>query len=262
MKPLYFGPLTEPLFGIHTPPEGESAPRGVVVICHPFGPEYERAHRALRQLASRLAETRYHAFRFDYFGCGDSAGDTEHGAVSRWVEDIRSATHEAEEETGFNSVTLVGLRLGASLAALAGASGLSIDRLILWDPIVSGTSYLEELARRHLTYVSARPGWSVISQADMLDEVLGAPLPPPLREGMARIDLLALARSPARRILVLVTGEDPAAEALTMRLRQLGSATDLELMRAHPLWQEEAHRTLVPLDVIRRICDWLNRNEE
>ncbi len=45
-----------------------------IVLCHPWGQEYLRAHRSMRQLGNLLAAAGHHVFRLDYFGTGDSGG--------------------------------------------------------------------------------------------------------------------------------------------------------------------------------------------
>jgi pimeloyl-ACP methyl ester carboxylesterase len=42
-------------------------------------------------------------------------------------------------------VTLVGLRIGATLALHAAASRGGVDRLVLWSPFRSGKAYVREL---------------------------------------------------------------------------------------------------------------------
>ncbi len=45
---------------------------------------------------------------------------------------------------------LLGCRAGALLAAQAAADGLSVERLILWQPVVSGRGYLGQLRTRRM----------------------------------------------------------------------------------------------------------------
>ena len=61
------------LAALYHPPT--SADRGrAVLILNPLGQEAVRAHRLLRVLADRLARLGVHVLRFDFHGCGDSAG--------------------------------------------------------------------------------------------------------------------------------------------------------------------------------------------
>jgi pimeloyl-ACP methyl ester carboxylesterase len=259
MKPFYFGAPEKPLFGIYSAPTGHSSARSALVVCYPFGPEYVRAHRALRELSHHLTQRGHHALRFDYFGCGDSSGSGEEGTVEQWLEDIAQAVEELRESSGLPRVSLLGLRFGATLAALAASRHPSIDRLVLWDPIVIGAAYLEELALRHRQFMEGRPrprGWV---EADPPDEVLGATLTPVLRAGIAATDLLSLTRPPARRVLLISTEEKHGQDVLSEHLEKIGTPTDRQHVPSPPLWlkQDQVDKTLVPQEVIQRIASWL-----
>ena len=95
---FYFGGAARSLFGVlHEPPRAPaqvgSAPR-VLVLCAPLWREGVRAHRVLRQLGLRLAKEGFAVLRFDYSGAGDSAGESVHGDVDVWLEDIAAAIDE------------------------------------------------------------------------------------------------------------------------------------------------------------------------
>jgi uncharacterized protein len=262
MKPFYFGAPERPLFGIYSAPRDHSPSRSALVLCYPFGPEYVRAHRALRETSYHLAQKGHHALRFDYFGCGDSSGSSEEGTIDLWLEDIAQAVEELRESSGISRVSLLGLRFGATLAAVAASRNPTIDRLVLWDPIVSGATYLEELARRNRHFMQGRPhprGWTL---SEPPNEVLGAPLTPSLRSSMAGLDLLTLTRSPARRVLLISTEEKRAIDDLGEHLTGLGTPTDRQHVPSPPLWlkQDQVDRTLVPQEVIQRIATWLGED--
>ena len=145
MDPFFFGDSKEPLYGIHHPPQG-TAPQPVpVVICPPYGQEYMRSHRALRQLANLLARQGFHVLRFDYHGTGDSYGEPEHYSIEQWSEEALIACEEAIELAMSDTACLIGLRLGAIVACLAAERSTRIGHLVLWDPIVRGSTYQTEL---------------------------------------------------------------------------------------------------------------------
>ncbi len=259
MKPFYFGAPEKPLFGIYSAPTGHTPSRSALVLCYPFGPEYVRAHRALRELSHHLTQRGHHALRFDYFGCGDSSGTGAEGSVEQWLEDIAHAVEELRESSGLPRVSLLGLRFGATLAALAASRNPAIDRLVLWDPIVNGTAYLQELARRNRQFMEGRPrprGWV---ESDPPDEVLGAPITPSLRASIAALDLLSLTRPPARRVLLISTEEKHGLDLMSEHLVKIGTPTDRQHVPSPPLWlkQDQVDKTLVPQEVIQRITSWL-----
>ncbi len=141
--PLWLGPPERPIAArLHIPAGGMA--RGAAVLCPAAGYEYTLAHRALLTLAQGLATAGLAALRLDYDGCGESWGDEEDpGRVTAWQESIPAAVARIRQ-LGARQVSLVGLRVGAVLAARA-AREVDAAGLVLWDPI-AGNRYARELA--------------------------------------------------------------------------------------------------------------------
>ncbi|QSP93687.1 alpha/beta fold hydrolase [Marinobacter salinisoli] len=144
MEAFFFGPSKSYLFGAFHPRHTNFQDEGVV-LCNPFGQEYLRAHKSIRRLAINLAELGYPVLRFDYRGTGDSAGDLTGVTSQDWIDDIGHAIQELRDIASVSRVAVVGLRLGGLLAAKAAAENEDISRLILWDPIIDGDGYIEEI---------------------------------------------------------------------------------------------------------------------
>jgi len=200
MNPFYFGSSKEPLFGAYHPPMAQEAMNSAVLLCQPLGLEYLRTHWSLRRLADMLSRVGFHVLRFDYFGTGDSAGQSSEGTVERWHNDIRCAANELLELSGRRFLAVVGLRAGAALAATT--DGLDTKDLVLWDPIISGHSYVKELRRIH----DSRPGsyYRVHHQSipKTNHELLGFPFPPTMQDSFEQIDLLSGFTNNAENILI------------------------------------------------------------
>ena len=146
MNPFFFGAGSRRLFGIYTPPLATGTRERAVLLCNPWGQEYIRAHRSMRQLASMLAQAGLHVMRFDYYGTGDSAGESTAVRLEEWEADIETALEELVDISGVSRPSLLGLRLGASIAAaVAGRRRQRLDALVMWDPVVSGDEYVAEL---------------------------------------------------------------------------------------------------------------------
>ncbi len=157
MMPLYFGSSRRTLFGIYEPPAAGAGRRGFVV-CSTLGREYYFTHRTSRLLAKRLAGAGVHAFRYDHLGTGNSALDLDEARWSDWLGGVEEAVDELRDMAGLRSVGLIGLRLGADLAAEA-AAACRADRLVLWDPVVDRSGFLAELGSSEL--VACFPeGWA------------------------------------------------------------------------------------------------------
>lgn len=254
--PFYFGADAE-LYGcLHRAPRPTG--RGVV-MCYPWGREYNRSHRAFRQLAFRLADRGTSVLRFDYYGTGDSRGAVEEGDVSRWVRDVEAAIEALAERGDASRIALTGLRLGASLAALAArARPERLDGVALWDPVVHGRDYVEELKQ-----TAAEPLWGVdeeppeetrdaidASPPDPAQELLGVPMSPTRYLDLEAVDLTTLP-APAERGLVLETGPAVGADALAARW---GMA--FERLPAAEIWKDD-EGALLPRNVLERIAGWL-----
>lgn len=142
-KAFWFGPDGEQFFGwLHLPETPEV--RGGVVICPPLGEEYKATHRTMRQLAESLEAEGFATLRFDYRGTGDSPGQP---TVHRWVEQCQQDIQVAVDtlrESGLHFVVVVGMRMGATLAASAFRGDSQVEGLVLWDPCDSSRTFLRE----------------------------------------------------------------------------------------------------------------------
>ncbi|MGA5541617.1 serine aminopeptidase domain-containing protein [Mycobacterium sp. NPDC051198] len=141
--PTWFGPEQSRLFGVVHVPDGGVARAGVV-ICPPLGRQHLDTYRGLKLLAQQLCAKGFAVLRFDYAGTGDSMGDQcLDSAVDGYMDSIRTAVGYLRA-SGVQSVTLVGLRAGALLAATVAPSIEGLDGLVLWDPATDGRRYLRE----------------------------------------------------------------------------------------------------------------------
>jgi uncharacterized protein len=149
MTPFRFGNSSRQMFGIHHAPTGRD--RGeAVLMCNPFGQEMIRSHRLLKLFADRLARNGMHVMRFDYFGTGDSDGDDDQVDLTGLLQDVQAAHHELCRRSGAIAISWFGLRLGASVAALASANlSARLTRLVLLEPVLDGAQYVRELEHAH-----------------------------------------------------------------------------------------------------------------
>ncbi len=174
-----------------------------MLLCYPGVQEYNTAHWAFRRLAGLLARTGFHVLRFDWSGTGDSWGETTDGTIDRWIEDVTLAAQEARDASGARSVSIVGMRLGAAITALACARGVNAARLVLWEPVVRGRDYIEELesldAREHMRLMHPVPV--------RREELVGFPFSQALRRSVEPIDLAETPPTGAKA-LAIVSGSD------------------------------------------------------
>lgn len=254
-KPFFFGPADRALFGCFHEPTGDVDRDLGIVLCNPLGHEAIRAHRALRQLAIRLARAGFPVLRFDYSGSGDSAGDDTLNSLPQWLTDIGAAIDRLKRESGAARVGLVGLRLGASLAALYGARHRNVSCLALWEPATAGRSHLEELADLHraaLYRYASQPG----SGATSPNELLGFLMTSEFRAQIEALDLHTLSAAPARKAMVVARSADPEHEQLSAELTKLGVAVQAQVIEGPVIWNEDVDKALVPSATLDGIVSW------
>jgi pimeloyl-ACP methyl ester carboxylesterase len=258
--PLYFGPAAARLFGIRDAPQTDAGRESSVVLCYPYGRDYESAFRAYRTLALRLARAGFFVLRFDYRGTGDSAGDIGDASLRQWTDDIVAAVDEVRGLVGHSSVSLVGLRLGATLAAMAASACQDVDRLVLWEPVVTGDEYVATLRARHREWFQAVARRLVrMRPLATEDELLGYPFTETLRNDLQRVDLSSFAARPARHVLIIGRHDDAEHARLARRLEELGSAVGVQRVAGPQIWSTIPGMDLglVPSRVLQAIVDWL-----
>ena len=255
MSPFFFGQSSRRLFGLYTPARAVGGKQRGIVLCHPWGQEYLRAHRSMCRLGNMLADTGHHVLRFDYFGTGDSAGDMTEASLAGWQSDVQTAIDELKDMAGLNRVSLLGLRLGATLAAQAAAQRRKdVDAVVLWDPVVSGRDYLAELCETDEQVLprAAQAGGGL--------ELLGFPMIDALTRQVAALDLAShVAGLPARSVVV-VSAPLPSHTGLRAALQQAGDGRIfLEAVAGLPAWLEDrdSGAGAVPVRVLQRIVEWL-----
>ncbi|HSI04572.1 MAG: alpha/beta fold hydrolase [Myxococcota bacterium] len=188
-------------------------------MCSPAPQEYMRTHWAMRRLASLLSQRGFHVLRFDYSCTGDSAGESRDAALADWRRDIGLATAELKDMSGVNHVSVVGLRLGATLAAQATAEGVVVRDLVLWEPVVKGDEYVEGLMA-----VGTRKFARLLYHARAAaDELVGFPFPEKLARDTRAVDMLA-GQPKAKRTVLVASEERPEHAQLIERLTAAGLA--------------------------------------
>ncbi len=138
------------LHGIYYEPDPRESFEMVAVICDPFAEEKKCAQRILVQMARRMANLGVAVLHFDYRGTGDSGGNFGDFGPTDWLEDIEAAVVYARQRLPGANIGLLGLRMGASLAAEVAEAMADCRWLVLWEPVVDGPRYVRENLRRSL----------------------------------------------------------------------------------------------------------------
>ncbi|WP_101760232.1 serine aminopeptidase domain-containing protein [Oceanicoccus sp. KOV_DT_Chl] len=253
MNPFFFGDSKEPLYGVYHPPAGANKDEGVV-LCYPFGQEGMRAHRAMRQLAMQLTKKGFHVLRFDCRGTGDSALDMEDIEAQTWLEDTGVAIDELRAMAGVSQISVIGLRLGALIAAATATARSDIKRLVLWDPILSGADYIRELKQE---ISQEKPIIGNYEEADGRLNFNGFALTACFQQGLEKLQLLEM-KPNAKQIYQAVSHKEDAFAAL----KQSWSAYEGFHYRMTPAphdWNyvDKVGGILLPQPIIQAIVNWM-----
>ena len=260
LKVLHFGPSQRPLLGTLHSPRRLRPRSAAVLLCNPFGEEAMRAHRIYRVLATQLDRSGYTVMRFDYGGTGDSMGDGADVTVESCLADVALAADELRAASGAGRLVVIGLRLGATLAALATARGsLRSRHLVMWDPVVDGAAYLAELAVMHRRYMRQEMGemdWQDNLQASPEGapaESIGAPISAAFAAELGAIDLAA-AELRADHVTLVGAPDTAATARLRERLPESPSSRWLDVPGG-PAWNSDAalNAAVVPMEVVQAV---------
>jgi uncharacterized protein len=257
MNPIFFGRAPKSLFGVYHPPKAAQAKGAGVVLCYPFGQEYMRAHRAFRQMALLLSKAGFHVLRFDYYGTGDSSGETSDMSLAQWAEDARTAADELKETAEVSKVCFVGLRLGAAVAALAAEGRSDVEQVVLWDPAVRGVDYLAEVLEERTDSVGN-------TRHTRLDDgtvgVMGFPITAGLRAGLETLDLGTVGAPQGSGRLVVASHAREEYERLG-KASFAGAKVRYELVPSEGSWNEvdDYGGALIPVFLIQAIVAHLTQ---
>jgi pimeloyl-ACP methyl ester carboxylesterase len=193
-----------------------------------------------------MAEKGHDVLRFDYFGTGESGGEVEDLTLAGAIDDARTAIDEIRDLAGVRKVTVVGLRVGAMVGALASEESKTVDRLVLWDPISRGAAWNDEYVRRGTN-----------GAADGSFETEGFLYTQALQHELEQASLDQVTRVPKN--VLLVVSQPPEGHApLRTRLEADAKRFDFVHLANEPTWTEigDIGVGAVPADIISAIATW------
>ena len=154
-------------YAAYTPRDG--ADRGIVLVS-PFGEEKVRTLRIYVSLSRSLARLGLSVLYFDYYGDGDSEGDFADASFGDRIADIKAAKEYLKGKTGIQKVGLLGLRWGATLAALVSRE-ISPEFLILWEPVIDTERYFFDHLRSNIASQMILEGKVVKNREALVEEL-------------------------------------------------------------------------------------------
>lgn len=218
------------------------------LICAPLAEEKLWSHRVLVSFARELAREGYAVLRFDFRGEGDSDRSFEESSLTTRVEDTRLAIGELRRHLAADGqVTLVGLRLGASVAALASAGRTDVHRLVLWEPVTDGADYLQAVLRSNLMHQMTRHRRVIEDREALVNRlqrgesvnVEGYGLGGDLFRELSGLKLDGIHQpATSANLLVGIAGREAPPRADLVALAEAWTGTQVETATEEPFWRE------------------------
>lgn len=243
LKTGFFPGDRQPLYGSFHQAAG--SPRAGVLIFPPFGEERKCAARLLYLTACELARHSFDVLRFDYSGTGESLGEHAAATMENWLADGRSALACLQATSAAQRWIVLGARLGANL--VLSQAWQEAERVVLWEPLMSGADYLAEMTRRK-QIKEMMAGGQAQSEANELADAWAAggavdfdgfAVCRTFADELRELELAAQLRDiPAPVLLLHASGSSrlPKTWATVSEQVSASSAGSFKLIREKPFW--------------------------
>lgn len=268
--PLFIDGSRGPLFAMHfAPPPGTPCRRNLLVA-QSFGEELNRCRAMVAMQARALARSGVGTLVLDAYGTGDSDGEFTDHTWAGWREDVEAGVAWLRGRTG-GCDALWGVRVGAMMAAEAALALPGIERLLLWQPVLSGRQFFNQLLRIRVAADIQDPNG--IKKTDDLRRVLqegrrievaGYEITRELAEGVEAAALppaASLQRLEVAWFEVVAQPTQPVGRANQQYLEALGASgarLHAETVTGEPFWQVH-ERAVAPALVVataRAVEQW------
>lgn len=150
-EPFFLDASPGKRFCLYHSPAGHPSETTAFLYIHPFAEEMNKSRRMAALQSKAFATMGFGVLQIDLYGCGDSEGDFGEATWEIWKKDIACARQWLIRQ-GYISIHFWGLRLGALLALdyAREKEGEDAVKFVLWQPVISGKSFLTQFLRLRL----------------------------------------------------------------------------------------------------------------
>ncbi len=225
-----------------------------VVICGSLGDEALSIHRSQVFLAEHLANAGFPTLRIDYFGSGDSAGET--GRFADWIDSIAAAVRWLRTHCHVGQISLCGFRIGAALAAQAACDADDVEALIMFAPVTSGRRFLREAVFAAQTNAEIWQSTATIDDGQWF-EAHGLRIDRTSRMALDRLDITKLQLPQRQRLLLLDPADGTNSLGLAKWLRERGLDVAHAKIDGLERMLRESHESDLPTAAFTLTTEWL-----
>lgn len=245
------------LFALHYAPQNITSDTECFVVAASFAEEMNRCRYMNTMFAQQISQFNYGFLSIDAYGTGDSEGEFKDSNWEQSCQDLLGAVTYART-LGYQKISILGVRLGALQALQVAQETKHLQRLILWQPVISGQAALIQFLRIRIA-ASMQRGEQQETVQDLENQinsgqhisVSGYDIGPALFKGIkaAKFDSLVDSLVVPVGWFTVITSADrktPRSDMMMIeKWRQKGARIDHQEIIGPPFWL--AHeRTLVP----------------
>ncbi len=229
------------LCGIHHVP-ARSGARGLL-ICPPLLHESSRTHWALRQMAVGCANRGIDVVQFDFTGCGNSPGPLPREKVTDWQDDIAAALAELRNRIGQHApIAIIAVRFAA---ALVPALQHRFTECCLWDPVLAGQDWLDDLKRIRQIQAQEMP-YAEFNPTEFGGQVLGTELLGQIKQFKTAVHQIEATRS------LILLGSNERRGGDTERW-----ATQVDSIGEEYTWLEKYLPLVRTPSAVTKVVEWI-----
>lgn len=256
-----------PVFAVYHRPQHATDIRGNLLCVPAFNEEANRCRSMVTQQARALTERGLACLVVDLHGTGDSGGEFVDARWDIWLDDLGRAWAWLEQQP-FGCRGVIGVRLGALLAATFLDRSRHATRLAMWQPVADGKTHLNQFLRVKIAAQMDRQDLPKASTAQMRAdwnagrtvEVAGYEIHPELAQSLDTARLADCDLPAGTRVLWLESAAEgadlsPATQALLAKWRGRADATVEAKTFSGPAFWQVHERVLAP-SVIELTTHW------
>jgi hypothetical protein len=205
-------------------------------------------HRLITGLICKLVDDGYHCFRFDFSGCGDSEGEIEGNMIKQWLNDVKAGYDVFNRIVDLNKLYFAGFRIGATLLMMSKTDELKVKNAILWDPVINGDRYINNLIQSHKRWVKG--SFAKENALDKEKQQLGFMSDVSFSKEIRQINLLNVNNDSLRDILLIGDTNSDLLKQFYYQLAKLNCNADIE----------DLPQNLIPIRKMSKALEWISKH--
>ncbi len=240
--PFFIAPEEARIFAVCHKPVGNSLPdrNTCVIFCDPFAEEAAITQKITVDFARLLAIRGYQVIRFNYRGTGDSSGLFQDCTINTYLDDIDRVRHDFLKQSD-SRIVLFGVRLGATLAAMAAAMTPEVHALIMWEPIADLKIYINNFIRMQVMSSNVLAARIVESREKIIErlsagetvDILGYPLTTAHYQSFLNSDTDELRRTGSPALIAGIGGSAARKDLLALQKTMKTGSNDIRIIRTN-----------------------------